>query len=282
MPRPPALPARIASPPGTAPAATPFPGGRSSKPPGPKSPSIAWEMPGPPRRGEDSKGAEGGEADVLDRHQWLAVRLLEGPLLPPQPAEEPVARLLRRALRDRGGQQLLLSASVGSCLRTVAGRNAGRLPDRAEGQPLPHAHPQAQGRRGVGGAVLVASEAARLEARAAALPAAADLRRGRGATGLVPRTPSEGSSIGVRVPASLLGDRGHALAPRRRWSGARSCRPSGGTRPAPRRRRVELRPLPSGTAGRRGLSTREAPALGRPAYGAPRGGRLRLLQQRPG
>src|SRR5436190_15032234 len=75
-------------------------------------PVCRRKMPGRRAVGEDFTRAEEGEADVLDRHKRLAVRVLERPVLPPHPSEERLAGVLRGALRDRGGQQLLLPASL--------------------------------------------------------------------------------------------------------------------------------------------------------------------------
>src|SRR5437870_13510063 len=77
-----------------------------------------------------------------DTHRLLrlAVQTLARPLLSCETAAEPMARLLRHAIRHRRNQQHLLQTTRGIDLRRLQSACPDRIRVRREGQPLAHAH----------------------------------------------------------------------------------------------------------------------------------------------
>src|SRR3954465_10378358 len=115
-----------------------------------------------------------------------------------------MARLLRSAVRYGGNKNPLLSAAGSGDLRVVGPACAARLRLCGEGEPLSHAHEEAEGSRRSGSAVLHAREAARTRVRSGALSTAAAVAGQRGAARNIPESAAADAAPHDRIPGAEL------------------------------------------------------------------------------
>src|SRR5918995_914324 len=173
----------------------------------------------------------------------LAIQALEGGLLPCRPAHRRVVRALRRDVRHRRDQQQLLPAARGAHVPQLAGARPRRVPLRGQGEPVPHAHEEAEGSRGAASAVLRERGTARRDAWSRAVPVAAALAARSRAAAPFRRDAAEARPARDRVPGAKLVRAGGARAARGPWRGALPARHDGVRERAPPRRSLRLRPL---------------------------------------
>src|SRR3954469_9146756 len=87
-------------------------------------------------------------------HIRLGVRALARALLPKRSSERALARVVRRAVRHRRAEQLVLPSALAPAVRTMAARRPGRLSVRGEAQPLHHPYQAPQHRCADRGALI--------------------------------------------------------------------------------------------------------------------------------
>src|SRR5918996_3141746 len=233
------------------------------------------------RPGSFGTSANGyGRRDDPYRYERLAVPGVAGRPVRQRTASGPVARAVRRGVRRRRGEQLLLPPAGTRDVREVARPHAEPVHVRRQGQPVPHAPEAAQGRRGGGQALLGACDGPRLEAGTRSVPAAAAVSGRRSAASRLRLVAAAGDAGRVRVPRYVVAE-GRGVRRARRWGirvGPR--RPAGIPGTARRDRWLVVHSVPPGHACRAGLPEEQAAAMGRADLDATRARGLGVLQQR--
>src|ERR671922_421605 len=131
-------------------------------------------------------------------HERLAVPRLARDLLSRSAPAAGMAALLRGAVRDGRGEQLVLPAPGAIDLRALARADAGRVHRHGQGEPLHHPSETPEGHPRPGEALLGASHRAGEAPGSGPVPASTQVPGRAGTAARVPRGSAEGPPPRVR------------------------------------------------------------------------------------